>query len=51
MCEMLFLCGSNERAVVASLGILDGEGEGSRDNSKDEVISVSVQIQCLYVCV
>lgn len=49
MCEMLFLCGSNERAVVASLGILDGEVEGSRDNSNDEVIYVSVQIQCLYI--
>lgn len=38
MCEMLFLCGNNGRAVTASLSILDSDGESSDSSSKDEVI-------------
>lgn len=37
MAEILFHCGSNRRAVIASLRILDGEVEESLDGSKDEV--------------
>lgn len=35
MCEILFLCGNNETAIIASIGALHGD----EDNSKDEVIS------------
>ncbi|CDP11389.1 unnamed protein product [Coffea canephora] len=34
MCEILFLCGNNETAVIASIGVLHGD----EDSSKDEVI-------------
>lgn len=37
MAEILFLCGTNGRAVIASLRILDGGLEGSVDSSRDEV--------------
>ncbi|XP_073306899.1 uncharacterized protein [Primulina huaijiensis] len=39
MNEILFLCGSNERAVIASLGILDGDFVESMDVPQDEVIA------------
>nr|GMD09127.1 ubiquitin carboxyl-terminal hydrolase MINDY-3 [Ipomoea batatas] len=39
MAEILFLCGTNGRAVIASLRILDGDLEGSVDSSRDEVIA------------
>lgn len=37
MAEILFQCGSNGRAVIASLRILDGNVEESLDGSNDEV--------------
>ncbi|XP_019190406.1 PREDICTED: ubiquitin carboxyl-terminal hydrolase FAM188A [Ipomoea nil] len=39
MAEILFSCGTNGRAVIASLRILDGDLEGSVDSSRDEVIA------------
>ncbi|KAI3464650.1 hypothetical protein Pfo_021313 [Paulownia fortunei] len=39
MSEILFLCGSNETAVVASLNILDGDFVESTNGSEDEVIA------------
>ncbi|KAA8537890.1 hypothetical protein F0562_027530 [Nyssa sinensis] len=38
MCEILFLCGSNRKAVIATLSILDFDIEGSEDSLKDEII-------------
>ncbi|CAK9187353.1 unnamed protein product [Ilex paraguariensis] len=38
MGEILFLCGSNKRAVIASLSIFDSYIEGSEDCSKEEII-------------
>ncbi|CAI9754414.1 unnamed protein product [Fraxinus pennsylvanica] len=38
MNEMLFLCGNNETAVIASMDVLDGHAEESMDGLKDEVI-------------
>ncbi|KAI5671221.1 hypothetical protein M9H77_11585 [Catharanthus roseus] len=43
MCEMLFLCGNNEKVVLASLDILDGEVESSGDKSMDEVIAKTLE--------
>lgn len=40
MNEILFLCGSNERAVIASLGILDGDFVEFMDAPQDEVLLV-----------
>ncbi|KAK6131499.1 hypothetical protein DH2020_034761 [Rehmannia glutinosa] len=39
MSEILFLCGSNETAAVASLNILDGNFVESANGSEDEVIA------------
>ncbi|KAK3043858.1 hypothetical protein RJ639_000557 [Escallonia herrerae] len=39
MGEILFLCGSNKRAVIASLSILDSGIEGSAESSKDKIIA------------
>ncbi|KAL3504463.1 hypothetical protein ACH5RR_034304 [Cinchona calisaya] len=39
MCEILFLCGNNETAVIASIGVLHADVESSEDCSKDKVIS------------
>ncbi|CAI9116551.1 OLC1v1017728C1 [Oldenlandia corymbosa var. corymbosa] len=39
MCEILFLCGDNERAVLASIGVLHGDDRSPEDNSKDDVIA------------
>lgn len=39
MSEILFLCGSNERVVIAYLDILDGDPDESINGSKDEVSS------------
>ncbi|KAL2497117.1 ubiquitin interaction motif-containing protein [Abeliophyllum distichum] len=48
MNEILFLCGNNKTAVIASMDVLDGHTEGSIYELKDEVIvkvleSVSVE--------
>lgn len=37
MGEILFMCGSNRRVVIASLRILDGNLEESEGRSSDEV--------------
>lgn len=37
MSEILFLCGSNKAAVLASLNILDDETAGAAKGSEDEV--------------
>ncbi|KAL3513877.1 hypothetical protein ACH5RR_026594 [Cinchona calisaya] len=39
ICEILFLCGNSETAVIASIGVLHGDVDSSADSSKDEVIS------------
>lgn len=39
MSEILFLCGSNERAVIASLGILDGDFVEFMDAPHDELMT------------
>lgn len=38
MSEILFLCGSNKAAVIASLNVLDDEIAGAAKGSEDEVI-------------
>uniref|UniRef100_A0A5B6ZUI3 ubiquitinyl hydrolase 1 n=1 Tax=Davidia involucrata TaxID=16924 RepID=A0A5B6ZUI3_DAVIN len=43
MCEILFLCGSNRRAVIATLSILDCDIEGSEDSLKDEIIARALE--------
>ncbi|XP_075517140.1 uncharacterized protein LOC142551666 [Primulina tabacum] len=43
MSEILFLCGSNERVVVASLDVLDGDSIDSIDVSKDEVLAKALE--------
>ncbi|XP_075509450.1 uncharacterized protein LOC142545903 [Primulina tabacum] len=43
MSEILFLCGSNERVVIASLDILDGDTVESIDGSKDEVLAKALE--------
>lgn len=40
MSEILFLCGSNKSAVIASLNIVDDEMAGTSQGSDDEVSSV-----------
>lgn len=40
MSEILFLCGSNKSAVIASLNILDDEMAGASQVLEDEVSSV-----------
>lgn len=37
MCEILFLCGNNNSATIASLKVLDREIDGKDESSKDEV--------------
>lgn len=37
MGEILFLCGSNKQAVIASLSAISEDGKGSDNNTKDEV--------------
>ncbi|EYU36851.1 hypothetical protein MIMGU_mgv1a002713mg [Erythranthe guttata] len=39
MNEILFLCGRNERALIASLNILEGDFVGSMNGSEDEIIA------------
>ncbi|KAM7518703.1 hypothetical protein LguiB_017665 [Lonicera macranthoides] len=41
--EILFLCGSNKRAVIASLSIPNQDIEGPGDSSKDEVIGKTLE--------
>ncbi|CAN4116491.1 unnamed protein product [Withania somnifera] len=43
MCEILFMCGSNRRVVIASLRTLDANFEGSEGRSGDEVISKALE--------
>ncbi|XP_068663588.1 uncharacterized protein [Aristolochia californica] len=39
MLDILFLCGNNKRAVIATLGILSNPSEdGSKDDKKDEIM-------------
>ncbi|KAM7511218.1 hypothetical protein LguiB_010093 [Lonicera macranthoides] len=41
--EILFLCGSNKRAVIASLSFPNCDIEGPKDGSKDEVIGKALE--------
>lgn len=41
--EILFLCGSNKMAVIASLSIFNSDTEGPEDSSKDEVIGKALE--------
>ncbi|XP_009588610.1 uncharacterized protein [Nicotiana tomentosiformis] len=43
MGEILFMCGSNRRVVIASLRMLDGNLEASEGRSSDEVISKALE--------
>nr|XP_043607253.1 ubiquitin carboxyl-terminal hydrolase MINDY-3 [Erigeron canadensis] len=43
MCEILFLCGNNNSATIASLRILDCEIEGKDESSKDENVARSLE--------
>ncbi|KAJ8541511.1 hypothetical protein K7X08_002327 [Anisodus acutangulus] len=43
MGEILFMCGSNRRVVIASLRTLNGNLEGSEGRSSDEVISKALE--------
>ncbi|KAF3661239.1 hypothetical protein FXO38_11799 [Capsicum annuum] len=43
MCEILFMCGSNRRVVIASLSTLDTNLVGSEGRSSDEAISKALE--------
>ncbi|KAM1537542.1 hypothetical protein PS1_002462 [Malus domestica] len=43
MGEILFLCGSNKRAVIATLSVIGDETERADDNLNDEVITKSLE--------
>ncbi|KAL3807891.1 hypothetical protein ACJIZ3_000340 [Penstemon smallii] len=43
MSEILFLCGNNKRAVIASLNIIEGELLESANGSEDEVIARALE--------
>ncbi|KAL8110397.1 hypothetical protein AgCh_026208 [Apium graveolens] len=43
LAEMLFLCGSNKRAAIASLSILEFEIKGPNNIPKDEVIAKALE--------
>ncbi|XP_068658571.1 uncharacterized protein [Aristolochia californica] len=44
MLEILFLCGSNKRAVIATFGVLSNPSEvGSQDDKKDEIIVTALE--------
>ncbi|KAJ8441468.1 hypothetical protein Cgig2_008729 [Carnegiea gigantea] len=38
MAEILFRCGSNKKAVIATLDVLNHDGQGNNDLAKDEII-------------
>lgn len=42
MCEILFLCGSNNSATIASLRIFNRQIEGKDEGSKDEIVARSL---------
>ncbi|KAI7757700.1 hypothetical protein M8C21_010832 [Ambrosia artemisiifolia] len=42
MGEILFLCGNNNSATIASLRVLDHEIEGKDESSKDEIVARSL---------
>jgi hypothetical protein len=42
MVEILFLCGSNERAVIATLSILGNGIQHSEEISRNEVLDLTV---------
>jgi hypothetical protein len=44
MVEILFLCGSNERAVIATLSILGNGIQHSEEISRNEVLDCSITI-------
>lgn len=46
MSEILFLCGSNEKTVISTLNILDGDIEGSVECLDDEVSIVTFPHTC-----
>lgn len=43
LAEMLFLCGSNKRAAIASLNILEFEVKGPNNIPKDEIIAKALE--------
>ncbi|KAL6269197.1 hypothetical protein ACE6H2_026108 [Prunus campanulata] len=43
MGEILFLCGSNKRAVIATLSVIGDDTERSKDSLDDEVITKSLE--------
>lgn len=43
LAEMLFLCGSNKHAAIASLSILDFEVKGPNNIPKDEIIAKALE--------
>ncbi|CAA2964154.1 ubiquitin carboxyl-terminal hydrolase MINDY-3-like [Olea europaea var. sylvestris] len=43
MSEILFLCGSNEKTVISTLNILDGDIEGSVECLEDEAIAKALE--------
>ncbi|XP_022768007.1 ubiquitin carboxyl-terminal hydrolase MINDY-3-like isoform X2 [Durio zibethinus] len=43
MGEILFLCGNNKRAVIATLSVISNGIEGSEDNPKDVIIAQALE--------
>ncbi|KAK5832306.1 Uncharacterized protein F383_04778 [Gossypium arboreum] len=43
MSEMLFLCGNNKRAVIATLSVISNGIEGSEGSSKDVIIAQALE--------
>ena len=42
MAEILFRCGSNKKAVIATLDVVNHDGQGNNDLAKDEVYSIGL---------
>jgi len=42
MAEILFHCGSNKKAVIATLDLLNHDGQGDNDLAKDEVYCIGL---------
>lgn len=48
MGEILFLCGSNKRAVVATLSVIGDDTERSKDSLDDEVSELKLVDNALF---
>lgn len=50
MGEILFLCGDNKRAAVATLSVIRQKVEGSEDGLKEEVTQICQTLTLISLC-